>query len=641
MSSQSERKLKREILEERVKFFMNKQLLNNISNNLKQNNDNHQNKNYSLTIKDNILNINFNEYEKKRKKRNTYNNNINSQNNTKYDISSISTQIQVGNDQNNNINKKEIQATTTIPMKKEIGKYIEPRFKLKAFQQLSPKFYKDEEITGNLSKVFSHDITNSEIELLEIDEKVPQSKIEKLEEKRIKNSINKFFPFHFLVEIEKCYQEISKDLKGNKNKNLDYKIKMAATYLSILMKEENFIYNLFFYNRDINKFLIRELCVFLSVLFLNDFDEIKEDVILDYSFCISYCHLNFIFILMILVNKTNEEIFMNKNVEQNEINNKDNNTIHNNTNNNQNDIDNTNNTFFYYQHCKTLTEINADKIDFNNFEENFRGNNKIIKSLLEHLLSNLSYLNEKIANNILELFNLSKGKKIEKFKDVLNNHIKSNEIINDKINTIIKESSLAESKSSLTDDEDTENLPQPDAPYFPQKNPDDKREYCLVLDLDETLVHYFEDENEAYVKVRMGTENFIRKLSKYCEIAIFTASTQNYADIVIDGLDCKDFIDYRLYRQHTTLMNGTNVKDLSKLGRDIDKIIIIDNIEENYQLQPNNGLNICDFEGDEKDNELEFLLEDLLNLVKQPGKKISEELPTIRRNMQKRYTNIS
>ena len=162
-----------------------------------------------------------------------------------------------------------------------------------------------------------------------------------------------------------------------------------------------------------------------------------------------------------------------------------------------------------------------------------------------------------------------------------------------------------------------------------------------MLDLDETLVHFFEDENEAYVKVRLGTENFIRQLSKYCEIAIFTASTKYYADIVIDGLDCKDLIDYRLYRQHTTVVDGINVKDLSKLGRDLSKIIIIDNIEENYQNQKNNGLNICDFEGDENDNELNFLLEDLLKVVSQPGKNVCNELPAIRKNMQKRYTNIS
>jgi len=626
MSKQSNRKIKRETLEERVKFFMNKQIPNNTSNFLKQNNNN-KNKKPSTTIKGNFIHKEKEERKEKDKIINK-NNNINTHDKKKINISSLSTQIQVGNEQNNNYNKKENQ-TTSIPIKKEIGKFVEPRFKLNAFQQLAPKFYKGADMSGNMSQVFSHEITNSEIEMLEIDEKLPQKKLEQLEASRIRNSINETFPFHFLLEIEKCYQEISKDLKGNKNKNLDYKIKMAGTYLNILMNEENIIYNLFFYNKDINQFLIRELCIFLSVLFLNDFDDIKETDILDFYFCISYCHLNFIFLIMILVNKTNEEIFTNKNSNQNNINN------------NSNDKDNKNSTYSYFQKCKTLIELYSNKIDQNNLEQNFHNNNKIIKNMLLHLLSNLSFINEKIANNILDIFNLSRGQKRKKFKDVINNNISCNELIIEKINRIIRESISPETKSNLTDDEDSENLPQPDAPYFNPKKPDDKREYCLVLDLDETLVHYFEDENEAYVKVRMGTENFIRKLSKYCEIAIFTASTQNYADIVIDGLDCKDLIDYRLYRQHTTLMNGVNVKDLSKLGRNMDKIIIVDNIEENYQLQPNNGLNICDFEGDENDNELDFLLEDLLKLVKQPGKNVCDELSVIRRNMQKRYTNIS
>ena len=84
-----------------------------------------------------------------------------------------------------------------------------------------------------------------------------------------------------------------------------------------------------------------------------------------------------------------------------------------------------------------------------------------------------------------------------------------------------------------------------------------------------------------------------------------------------------------------------NIKDLSKLGRNLEKIIIVDNIEENYQLQPNNGLNISDFEGDESDNELEYLLKDLLEIVCTPGKNVINELPKVRRNMQKRYTNLS
>ena len=139
----------------------------------------------------------------------------------------------------------------------------------------------------------------------------------------------------------------------------------------------------------------------------------------------------------------------------------------------------------------------------------------------------------------------------------------------------------------------------------------------------------------------MGAEKFIKILSEYCEIVIFTASTQDYANIVIDGLDCSENISYRLYRQHTNVINGYNIKDLSKLGRDISKMIIVDNIEENYNLQPDNGLNIIDFEGDENDNELQYLLEDLLELVSTPGKNVIYELPKIRKKMQERYNKIN
>ena len=623
-SRSSKSKSIREKLEERIKYFLDRNISKNTYDHLKNTNSN--NKTNSPTLKDSLIHPGK---DKPILEKRPYNNNLNPLHQN-INISSFSTQIHATIENNiNNSNNKKINQT--IPIKKEMIKYVEPRFKLANFIKLDPKFNKSIELktSGIISQEYSHEVTKSELEMMEIDEKLPIKKMEQMEAGRIRSLINENFPFHFLMEIEKCYQEISKDLKINKNKNLDYKIKIAATYLSILKNEENIIYNLFFYNKNMNQFLIRELCVFLAVLFLNDFDEIKNTDILDFLNCISYCHLNFIFLIKILVSKTNEDIFKN----------------HKNNNENQNNEnpseEENNNSDFYYQQCKTLIELNSDKIDLINSEHNFHNNNKIIKNMFLNLITNLSYINDKVANNILEIFNLSKSSSNSKFRDILNNHIKSNELINEKINKIIRDSISQENKANITDDEDSENLPQPESPYFPPKDPSDNREYCLVLDLDETLVHFFEDENEAYVKVRLGTENFIRELSKYCEIAIFTASTKYYADKVIDGLDCKDLIDFRLYRQHTTVINGINVKDLSRLGRDLSKIIIIDNIEENYQFQKNNGLNICDFEGDENDNELNYLLEDLLKLVSQPGKNVCNELPAIRRNMQKRYTNIS
>ena len=127
-------------------------------------------------------------------------------------------------------------------------------------------------------------------------------------------------------------------------------------------------------------------------------------------------------------------------------------------------------------------------------------------------------------------------------------------------------------------------------------------------------------------------------MSEFCEIVIFTGSKSCYADSVIDGLEVKNFIDHRLYRQHTTSYKGYYIKDLSKLGRPLNKIIIIDNIEENYQLQMCNGLNISNYEGEDNDFELEYLLKDLLPVVQKPGKDIYTGLINVRKAMQKRYT---
>ena len=48
--------------------------------------------------------------------------------------------------------------------------------------------------------------------------------------------------------------------------------------------------------------------------------------------------------------------------------------------------------------------------------------------------------------------------------------------------------------------------------------------YTLVLDLDETLVHYVEDEDRPFVQVRPYAAYFLAEMGKYFEIVIFTAA---------------------------------------------------------------------------------------------------------------------
>ena len=543
----------------------------------------------------------------------------------------------------NNLNFP-IKRTVSIPVSKELAKYTEPSLKKKQLLKISPKFTTDDEKIENIPdcktsrnnhshKYSEHNYTKSEFEILKTEEEIPQEQLEEIannilfmKTQKINNNKDIIYKkedmkkniigiFHYLINIEKCYRELSDDLKNNGLQNLEYKLKIACLFINLIKDEKNMISDIFFQDgEDINSFLNRELCLYLTFLFFDEYSKgLNDNHIREFLICHNYCNINLLYLILVIIKK------FEKYIKENEI-----------------KFDENNNEYNDYQKCKILIELNSDKIKVEKYKENFHTNNKIIKNVFLNLLNILKEINPNITKIINEFFISSKK---SKFKTILNNYLKTNSFIKEKTEEIQKkchsENISDKENGNALNDEDIikEILP----PYLPPKKKDDKRDYCLVLDLDETLVHFFEDNFEAYVKVRMGAENFITVLSQYCEIVIFTASTQYYADIVIDGLDCKNLIDYKLYREHTYDYNGVNVKDLSKLGRDLKKIIIIDNIAENYIFQPNNGLNILNFEGDENDNELQYLLEDLLEVVSKPGKNILLELPKIRKKMKERY----
>ena len=78
------------------------------------------------------------------------------------------------------------------------------------------------------------------------------------------------------------------------------------------------------------------------------------------------------------------------------------------------------------------------------------------------------------------------------------------------------------------------------------------------------------------------------------------------------------YFDYRLYRQHAVIVNGDFVKDITKLGRDISKIIIIDNMPQNFRLQKENGIFIRTFWGEDPDDSaLTDLIPILVNIAKE------------------------
>lgn len=143
---------------------------------------------------------------------------------------------------------------------------------------------------------------------------------------------------------------------------------------------------------------------------------------------------------------------------------------------------------------------------------------------------------------------------------------------------------------------------------------------CLVLDLDETLVHSsfkpipnadfiipveIEDQvHQVYVLKRPGVDEFMKRVGELYEVVVFTASLAKYADPVLDLLDKHKVVKARLFREACVNHKGNYVKDLGKIGRPLKSVIIIDNSPASYMFNPENALPCESWFDDENDTEL-------------------------------------
>ena len=459
------------------------------------------------------------------------------------------------------------------------------------------------------------------------------------------NEIN----LEYLLIIEKLFNELMKDLEINKMEIYQNKLSITKDFIYIFNSQDSYYLFDIIESKKLNnssdllikEFIVEELVFFYIILLIGLIKKEKNSFHSGLHNLSFYFHQSFIIFIYIIV--TN--IHFNNNFY------KDNEMISN------------------YKKCVQILDENKTWLDKKNYKTYLQNNNSISKQILMNILNQIKQ-NFQSNSNIISKKNIKKKKNsnfmndnneiIEDCKNIFMSYLKSYKSI--KINDIIKEiknyspinelyevvkmdkiiSQFSESKNgnneTVIEDFNIENNiynnEMPKEPFLKPINP--RYKYTLVLDLDETLVHYISDNESAYIQIRPGAENFLKELSEFYEIVIFTAALQTYADLVIDGIDPDGVISDRLYRQHTINVGNINIKDLDKLGRDIKHIIIIDNFMENYSLQPKNGLNIIDFEGNEYDDELEYLKEDLLKLVKLNPNDVRPYLTDIQRGMDKR-----
>ncbi|KZM19242.1 Protein-serine/threonine phosphatase [Ascochyta rabiei] len=189
--------------------------------------------------------------------------------------------------------------------------------------------------------------------------------------------------------------------------------------------------------------------------------------------------------------------------------------------------------------------------------------------------------------------------------------------------------------------------PQPPRPLVPRRQPSysakgasavGPHQKTLILDLDETLIHSMakggrfqtghmvEVKLQAsvgaggqiigpqvpilyYVHKRPFCDEFLKKISKWYNLIIFTASVQEYADPVIDWLEVeRKYFAGRYYRQHCTFRNGAYIKDLAQVEPDLSKVMILDNSPMSYIFHEDNAIPIEGWISDPTDYELLHLI---------------------------------
>ncbi|KAI0383158.1 NLI interacting factor-like phosphatase-domain-containing protein [Hypomontagnella monticulosa] len=183
-------------------------------------------------------------------------------------------------------------------------------------------------------------------------------------------------------------------------------------------------------------------------------------------------------------------------------------------------------------------------------------------------------------------------------------------------------------------------IPRRQPSYLPYEPLDPKHLKTLILDLDETLIHSMSKGGRMgsghMVEVRLNTtyvgsggqqalgpqhpilyyvhkrphcDEFLRKVCKWFNLVVFTASVQEYADPVIDWLESeRKFFSGRYYRQHCTFRHGAFIKDLSSIEPDLSKVMILDNSPLSYMFHQDNAIPIQGWINDPTDNDLLHLV---------------------------------
>ena len=254
------------------------------------------------------------------------------------------------------------------------------------------------------------------------------------------------------------------------------------------------------------------------------------------------------------------------------------------------------NIMFYNNIIDIFNNISIKKEDdFINLFFNYISRNdiKLFDKVCE--TSRIRYINTNVNNSFIKFFS---PKKINIFENL---SIKKDKINNNKLITrkLVKRTKKETLKNEI------------EIPYI--KTPSMKK-YTLILDLDKTLC--YENDKTGEIILRNGLFSFLSTIKPFYELISFSLESKMFCDSIINFIEQdKKYFDYKFYKEHSILYENNFVKDISLIGRDISKIIIVDDDEICFKLNKENGIKIASFNGQNNNDNKLFELKKILKEI--------------------------
>ena len=260
-----------------------------------------------------------------------------------------------------------------------------------------------------------------------------------------------------------------------------------------------------------------------------------------------------------------------------------------------------------------------------------------IKSINKILLPTLKLINPKVPTN-------NQIKEFISQNNIINSNnnlgiLKLVSSLKENANLISKLNELKKLDEKIEEEKNKIKLKKEIIPLLPLMN-QKKFKFSIAIELDETLVHYCEEGDNYYAKVRFGTENFLKNISNFFEIIVVSTSGKEYSNIIIDNLnkDNKCYVEHRLF-----IEDFAEKQDLANINRDLRKIIFVCHDYEFINAPKENIILLKEFLGEEEDREIVKLYHELKQIInninnnKDENFDIRNEIPKI---MERIYLNF-